>query len=137
MKVTTKSRYAIRAIYAMIALGGDKEPVSIKKISEFEDISVKYLEQLFTKLRRNKIVKSVRGTLGGYVFGRPLSEITLKDIIYAMDGPIKPVDCVETSECSKSSICSVNWVWFGLKKDIDNYLERITLQQMKNVHCGE
>ncbi|MCX8084206.1 MAG: RrF2 family transcriptional regulator [Calditerrivibrio sp.] len=136
MKVTTKSRYAVRAIFAMIALGADKEPVSIKKIADFEGISIKYLEQLFTKLRRNKIVKSVRGTLGGYMFAKPLDQINLKDIIYAMDGPIKPVDCIDTSGCEKSSICAVNWVWFGLKKDIDTYLERITLQKMKNIHFG-
>jgi len=136
MKITTKSRYAIRAVFAMLALGGDKEPVSIKKISDFEDISVKYLEQLFTKLRRNKIVKSVRGTLGGYMFAKPINEITLKDIVYAMDGAIKPVDCVESGKCEKSSVCAVNWVWFGLKKDIDNYLESINLKKMKDVHFG-
>ncbi len=136
MKITTKSRYAIRAVFAMLALGGDKEPVSIKKISEFEDISVKYLEQLFTKLRKSKIVKSVRGTLGGYMFARPINEITVKDIIYSMDGPIKPVDCIDSDGCGKASVCAVNWVWFGLKKDIDNYLESVTLQKMKDIHFG-
>ncbi|MEF3255678.1 MAG: RrF2 family transcriptional regulator [Deferribacterales bacterium] len=133
MKITTKSRYAIRAMYAMVVMGGDKEPVSIKKISEYEDMSVKYLEQLFTKLKRNKIVKSVRGTLGGYIFAKPLDQITIKDIIYAMDGPIKPVDCIDKDGCTKASNCAVNWVWFGLKKDIDNYLEKITLQDMKKI----
>jgi Rrf2 family protein len=137
MKLTTRSRYAIRAVYAMIALGADLEPVSIKKISEYEKISVKYLEQLFTRLRKNKIVGSVRGTLGGYIFTKPLNEITVKDIIYSMDGPVRPVDCIDSSKCSKVSSCAVNWVWFGLKKDIDNYLEKITLLDMKKAYLGD
>ncbi|MBC7197281.1 MAG: Rrf2 family transcriptional regulator, partial [Deferribacterales bacterium] len=67
MRITTKSRYAIRAIYALVRLNGEHEPVPLNKISEYEDISLKYLEQIFSKLKKANIVKSVRGISGGYM----------------------------------------------------------------------
>ena len=79
MKITTKSRYAIRAIYALCKLGGDKHPVSILKILEFEDISKKYLEQIFTKLKYVNIITGSRGVGGGYMLARNPDNINLKN----------------------------------------------------------
>ena len=85
MKITTKSRYAIRAIYALCMMGGDKHPVSILKILEFEDISKKYLEQIFTKLKHVNIITGSRGVGGGYMLARNPEQINLKEIVNTMD----------------------------------------------------
>ncbi len=130
MKITTKSRYAIRALYALAIAGGDKQPVSLKKISELEAISIKYLERIFSSLLKAKIVDSIRGIYGGYIFSRPLNEITLKDIVYTMDGPIKPVDCLDEDGCEHAKDCGINWIWFELKKLIDNFLEKVTFHDL-------
>lgn len=131
MKVTTRSRYAIRALYALALAGGDKTPVSLKKVSEMESISMKYLERLFSNLMKAGIVNSVRGIYGGYIFSKPLNEITLLDVVEVMDGVIKPVDCVEEEEgCDRSRDCSINWIWFDLKNIIENYLSKITFYDL-------
>jgi len=130
MRITTKSRYAIRAVYALAILGGESEAIPLKKISDYEDISLKYLEQIFSKLKKNNIVESIRGITGGYILSRSPGDITIKEIIYAMDGPVKPVDCVETDGCAKSDICNINWFWQGLKENVDNYFENITLESL-------
>ncbi len=137
MRVTTKSRYAVRSVYALLIMGGDKQPVSLKKIAEYETISLKYLEQIFSTLKKNGIVDSVRGTYGGYILSKKPSEISVKDIIYAMDGPVKPVDCIDKQACDKYLDCAVNWLWDGLKIIVDDYLEQITLEKMINNKNGE
>lgn len=134
MRITTKSRYAIRAIYALVRLNGENEPVPLNKISEYEDISFKYLEQIFSKLKKNNIVKSIRGTSGGYMLFVPPANITIKDIIYAMDGPIKPVDCIDNGGCIKSSECAINWLWFKMKENLDNFFENITFEDLRKKH---
>ncbi len=130
MKITTKSRYAIRAIYALCMLGGDKQPVSILKILEYEDISKKYLEQIFTKLKYVNIITGSRGVGGGYMLAREPNNITLKEIVNTMDGPLKTEDCGEANGCSNFSSCAVNWLWIGLEKACDDYLEKITIADM-------
>ncbi len=137
MRITTKSRYAVRSVYALLLMGGDKTPVSLKKISEFETISLKYLEQIFSTLKKHGIVDSVRGTYGGYVLSKEPKNISVKDIIYAMDGPVKPVDCIDKDKCSKYYDCSVNWLWDGLKHIVDDYLEKISLDEMINKKSGD
>jgi Rrf2 family protein len=131
MRITTKSRYAIRAIYALLMLNGENEPVSLKKISEYEDISLKYLEQIFSRLKRANIVTAARGISGGYMLSKNSEQISVKEIIYAMDGPIKPVDCIDNDGCNKASQCAVNWLWFELKKNVDNFFQNITLSDLK------
>jgi len=136
MRITTKSRYAVRSMYALLIQGGEKDPVSLKKIAEFETISLKYLEQIFSILKKNGIVNSLRGTNGGYVLAKPASEITVKDIIYAMDGPVQPVDCLDKHDCVKYNECTVNWLWDGLKVIVDDYLGKISLEDMRKKPVG-
>jgi Rrf2 family protein len=131
MKITTKSRYAIRAIYSLIVLGGDRGPVALTQIAQMETISRKYLEQIFIQLKKNNIVTGSRGAGGGYVLSRPATDISIKDVVIAMDGPISPVDCTDGEDCSKFSTCAINWLWLGLKKNVDNYLENITIDDLK------
>lgn len=130
MKITTKSRYAIRAIYALCKLGGDKHPVSILKILEFEDISKKYLEQIFTKLKYVNIITGSRGVGGGYMLARNPDNINLKEIVNTMDGPLKTQDCGAIDNCQNFSSCAVNWLWAGLEKTCDDYLEKITVADL-------
>ena len=130
MKITTKSRYAVRAVYALLRLGGESQPVNILKILEFEDISKKYLEQIFTRLKSINVIVGSRGVGGGYMFARNPSEINLKEIIDVMDGPLKTADCGAEGECSNFSCCPVNWLWAGLEKICDNYLEKITVSDL-------
>lgn len=132
MRITTKSRYAIRAVYALVVLGGEVEAVPLKKISDYEGISLKYLEQIFSQLKKNNIVTSLRGITGGYVLSRRPEEITVKEIIYVMDGPVKPVDCIDVDGCDKADNCPINWFWRDLKKNVDAYFEKITLKGLLN-----
>lgn len=132
MKITTKSRYAVRAVYALLRLGGENQPVNILKILEFEDISKKYLEQIFTKLKSINVIVGSRGVGGGYMFARKPSEINLKEIIDVMDGPLKTADCGAEGECNNFTCCPVNWLWAGLEKICDEYLEKITVYDLLN-----
>lgn len=130
MKITTKSRYAIRALYSLVVLGGAKKSVALTEISKHEMISRKYLEQIFIQLKKNKIVRGSRGASGGYMLIKDPSEITLKDVIYIMDGPVTPVICTENDTCEKYSSCTINWLWIDLKNMVDKYLEDITLEAL-------
>lgn len=137
MKITTKSRYAIRAMYALAVLGGDKEPVALTLIAQREAISRKYLEQIFIQLKKSGIVTGSRGAGGGYMLAASADKITVKDVIVAMDGPIRPVDCTtDSDDCSKFGTCTVNWLWLGLKKNVDNYLENISIEDLKKQAPG-
>lgn len=136
MKITTKSRYAIRAIYSLIILGGDKEPVALAQIAQMEAISRKYLEQIFIQLKKHNIVIGARGAGGGYLLSREAASITIAEVVCAMDGPINPVDCTDGEDCSKFNSCAVNWLWHGLKKNIENYLENITIEDLKKFANG-
>ena len=136
MKITTKSRYAIRSIFALVLLGGDERPVTLTQVAEHEDISRKYLEQIFIKLKKSNIVEGSRGAQGGYVLARPADSITLKEVIYAMDGPVSISDCTQEASCENFSSCGINWLWAGLKKTVDNYLENITIYDLKRQATG-
>ncbi|MGE4266566.1 MAG: Rrf2 family transcriptional regulator [Deferribacterales bacterium] len=136
MKITTKSRYAIRSIFALVLLGGDEKPVTLTQIAEHEDISRKYLEQIFIKLKKSGIVEGSRGAQGGYILAKPAKMITLKEVIYAMDGPVSVSDCTNESLCCNFDSCGINWLWSGLKKTVDNYLENITIYDLKRQAIG-
>jgi len=136
MKITTKSRYAIRSIFALVLMGGDKRPVALTQIAEHEDISRKYLEQIFIKLKKAGIVEGSRGAQGGYILARPPETIRLKEVIYAMDGPVNISDCTQEESCDNFSSCGINWLWSGLKETVDNYLDNITIQDLKRQAFG-
>lgn len=136
MKITTKSRYAIRSIFALVLMGGDTKPVALTQIADHEDISRKYLEQIFIKLKKAKIVEGSRGAQGGYMLGKPAKSISLKEVIYAMDGPVKVADCNQEDSCDNFSSCGINWLWNGLKETVDNYLDNITIYDLKRQAFG-
>ena len=132
MKITTKSRYAIRAIYALCMLGGDKHPVSILRILEFEDISKKYLEQIFSNLKRSKLVISTAGKLGGYKLARPVEDISILDVITTMDGGLIPIHCVNNKNCTVCPECSINGLWYEMKNHMEEYLRNVNIASLND-----
>jgi len=136
MKITTKSRYAIRSIFALVLMGGDERPIALTQVAEHEDISRKYLEQIFIKLKKSGIVEGSRGAQGGYMLSKAPQQITLKEIIYAMDGPVNISDCTQEETCDNFESCGINWLWSGLKETVDNYLENISIYDLKRQAFG-
>lgn len=123
-------------LYLALKYGGG--PISLEEISEEERISHQYLGQLFVKLRKSRLVKSTRGARGGYYLAQPPSEITLTDILRAVDEPIGPIECVDPegrkTSCDKVRDCIPHHVWKELRQSMLSVLERTTLQDMKNQH---
>jgi Rrf2 family iron-sulfur cluster assembly transcriptional regulator len=128
MKLSTKSRYAITAIIDLAQ--NQNGAVSLKDISERQSISLSYLEQLFCKLKNNKVVTSRRGPGGGYLLSRKSSDITLYDIITAVDENIDQTQCGGSMNCKKDKPCSTHHVWTGLNTIINDYMKKITIEDV-------
>jgi len=132
MKLTSKGRYAVMAM-ADLAKNNVKEPTNLTEISLRQGISISFLEQLFLKLRKNNLVKSVRGPLGGYVLSKPPEEIKLLSIIRAVDEKIKTVKCRKESKkgCNGKSIkCITHNLWDDLETHINKFFEDNTLNDV-------
>ncbi len=129
MRLTTKGRFAVTAMLdlAMRAQGG---PVTLAGISERQCISLSYLEQLFGKLRRRNLVDSVRGPGGGYCLARPISEISVADIVLAVDEPLDATQCAGGHNCHDEQTCMTHDLWEGLNNTIYHYLESVSLSQL-------
>ena len=136
MRLTTKGRFAVTAMIDVnrYQQGG---PVSLAGISERQDISVAYLEQLFSKLRRGNLVKSIRGPGGGYVLAKDAADITIADIVFAVDEPLDVTRCGGDGHCAKgSNKCVTPNLWASLNEKIIDYLGSVTLSDLsgdKNV----
>ena len=119
-----------------LALHYGRSPVSVAYISEREDISVPYLEQLLSKLRRKGLVKSIRGPKGGYTLAKKPKEITVGDIVGVLDGEITPVHCVakklSDKSCKMIDRCVTKAVWKKLKDATDGMLNSVTLKDLCN-----
>jgi Rrf2 family iron-sulfur cluster assembly transcriptional regulator len=133
MRLTTKGRFAVTAMVdlAMHSMTG---PVSLAKISERQDISLSYLEQLFGKLRRQELVESVRGPSGGYFLARPGNTITVAEIILAVDEPLDATKCHGEHNCLSGNQCMTHDLWMGLNEKMLDYLEAVNLQQLVDSH---
>ena len=132
MKLTSKGRYAVMAM-ADLAKNNAKDPTSLTEISLRQGISISFLEQLFLKLRKDNLVKSVRGPLGGYVLSKPPEEIKLLSIISAVDEKIKTVKCRKESKkgCNGKSIkCITHNLWDDLETHINQFFEDNTLNDV-------
>jgi Rrf2 family iron-sulfur cluster assembly transcriptional regulator len=129
MRLTTKGRYAVTAVLDL-ALHEDKGPVSLAAISERQQISLSYLEQLFAKLRRNDIVTSTRGPGGGYMLKNNVDEISVSDIILAVDESCKVVDCADSDGCHGDYQCLTHDLWQELSNEIRSFLDGITLSEI-------
>jgi Rrf2 family iron-sulfur cluster assembly transcriptional regulator len=129
MRLTTKGRFALTAMIDLGLQGGAK-PTALAGISERQKISLSYLEQLFSKLRRHGLVESVRGPGGGYTLARPMAEISVADIILAVDEPIDATLCGGKEDCRDGERCMTHDLWAGLNERIYEYLSSVSLAQL-------
>ncbi len=129
MKLTSKGRYAVTAILD-IALNANSGPVTLSDISERQNISLSYLEQLFAKLRRYGLVKSVRGPGGGYKLGRPTDKISIGMIIAAVNENISVTKCLGQGNCKDGQVCLTHHLWEELSNRIEDFLNEITLEEL-------
>ena len=132
MKLTTKGRYAVMAM-ADLALFKGNGPTNLTDISLRQNISLAYLEQIFIKLKKNNLVKSVRGAKGGYVLEHSPEEIKISNIISAVDEEVKTLNCKKESKrgCNnKSTKCITHNLWDQLDQHINNFFEKVKLQDL-------
>lgn len=132
MKLSTKGRYGVKAMVDL-AIHYGEEPSSIKSISERQNISEYYLEQLFSPLRKSNLIKSVRGAQGGYMLSREPKDITVADVMKVLEGPIEISDCIDgntENSCSNIDCCATRLLWSRIKESIDTVMDSTTLQDM-------
>jgi Rrf2 family iron-sulfur cluster assembly transcriptional regulator len=130
MRITTRGRYALRASLALARLGKDGAPVSINNLSEEENISSVFLEQIFFKLRKAGIVSSVRGPGGGFCFAQPLDQLTIKKILDAAGEELNLTACDKDTHrdgCPRMGYCLTHNIWMDVTNMINNFFSSITL----------
>jgi len=134
MKLSSKGRYAVMAL-ADLAKFDPQKPISLRDISLRQDISLVYLEQLFSKLKKNKIVNSVRGKKGGYILSKHSSEIKISEIFIAVEEKVKTMNCEKHSKkgCNgRSDKCITHNLWDELDNYINNFFENKSLEDLIN-----
>lgn len=131
MKLTTRGRYAVTAMLDL-ALHSEDGPVSLSDISERQEISLSYLEQLFSRLRRNDLVTSTRGPGGGYTVARPLNEVVVADIVLAVNESVDATQCSGQKNCHQHGRCLTHDLWESLSLQVENFLRGISLDDLIN-----
>lgn len=134
LKLSTKGRYGLRA-FIDLAVCGESQPVSLASIAQRQEISVSYLEQLMAKLKRAGLVKSVRGVNGGYRLARPADEISVGDVLRALEGDLTPVECAGIdndikTHCTGSSQCVSKIVWKRINDSINDTVDSIYIGEL-------
>ena len=132
MKLSTKGRYGLRAMIDL-AEHAEKDSVSIHSISHRQGISEGYLEQLVAKLKKANLLESKRGAAGGYVLARDASQISVGDILRALEGDLDPVDCAglkEDTECDGADTCVTKYVWQRINESINRTVDEIMLDTL-------
>ena len=137
MKLSTRTRYGVRALLELAGSYG-KGPLQIKVIAHRQDISVKYLEQLIAILKSAGLVKSIRGSKGGYVLAKTPNQIKLGDVFDCLEGlSAITVECVENENyCVRAADCVTRQVWTQLQETMENVLQSITLQDLIDRRIG-
>ena len=132
MKLTTKGRYAVMAM-ADLASYGKEKPISLSEISLRQNISLSYLEQLFFKLKSKNLVKSIRGSSGGYSLVKSASDIKLSNIIFAVDEKVRTLNCKKDSKrgCThRNTKCITHNLWDDLENHINGFFEKVKLEDL-------
>lgn len=132
MKLSTKGRYGLRALIDL-ARYSTQEPVSITSISDRQGISERYLEQLMAMLKKSGLVKSIRGAGGGYVLAKELKDISVGDVLRALEGNLEPVECSGLTEgegCTAKDSCVTKYVWQKINDSINKTVDEIKLDQL-------
>ena len=128
MRLSTRSRYSVRALLDILINGGGEKPVSLRKVAERQDVSEKYLEQLFIILKKGGLVKSARGVKGGYILAKRPYDISLGDILRLTELDVTPVTC---TECGRMSRCICKVYWDGLGEIIMDFVDSVTLEDIR------
>ena len=132
MKLSTKIRYGTRAMLELASRYGEG-PVELREIAKKEGISIKYLEQVIIPLRTGGLVKSMRGSKGGYSLAKPPSEVSLKDVFEILEGPLNLVDCLQDPKaCSRSSFCITRDIWKEVSEAIYGIFHSVSFEDMLN-----
>ncbi len=132
MRISTKGDYATRALQDL-ALHYDRGPIPIEKIASRQGLPVRYLEQLLLSLKRSGFLLSKRGVNGGYSLAKPPAQITLGDILRAVDGPIEPIYCLSPApreECAYEADCVLRDVWADVQRAVSAIVDHTTLQDL-------
>ena len=127
MKLTSKGRYAVTAILDL-AFHSKAGPVTLSHVSRRQDISLSYLEQLFTRLRKQQLVKSTRGPGGGYSLNRPADQIAVAEVVAAVDEMVDSTRCSGASNCHDGQQCLTHELWDELSQQIYDFLGNVSLQ---------
>ena len=136
--VPTRIRYALRALIRLRSHNPASGPMALHQIARDENISIKYLESIFTQLRRAGIVQSVRGADGGYHLAQPASEISILRILEAVEGPLVTVDCLQHPErCPQKNICQTYSLWDELQIHLETFFNGKTLETLSTCQVGE
>ena len=134
MRLTTRGRYAVTALLDLAIQTSQQEgAVSLSDIANRQSISISYLEQLFSKLRKRGLVTSIRGAAGGYHLAKPLDEIDVMSIISAVDESVDAMQCEGRGDCQGGTMCLTHDLWCALSNHIEQYLNNITLAQLLNM----
>jgi Rrf2 family protein len=134
LRLSTKGQYGVRAMFE-IAKGYPERPVTIKEISEMQDVSVAYLEQILNKLRRAGLIRSIKGPGGGYLLAQSPEETSIGAILNELEGPVALTSCLDPEEgCVRADNCVTHLLWKSLGEQIEAFLNTITL---KNLVSGD
>jgi len=130
LRLSTRGQYGVRAMFE-IARGYPDHPLTIREISERQDVSVPYLEQILNKLRRAGLVRSVKGPGGGYLLTRKPGEVSIASILKELEGPVAITSCLNPEEgCARIEGCVTHLLWKSLGANIEAFLETITLSDL-------
>lgn len=129
MRLTSKGRYAVTAMLD-VAIYARQDPIPLADISERQEISLSYLEQLFSRLRRHNLVSSVRGPGGGYLLSRAPDQITIGEVIRAVDESVDATRCQGQSNCQQGERCLTHSLWTDLSERISSFLDNISLADL-------
>lgn len=132
MKISTKGRYGLRALIDL-AQYSEVEPVSINSIALRQGISERYLEQLMTLMKKAGLVKSIRGAGGGYVLAKDIAEISVGDVLRALEGNLETVECTgfgQEDSCEAAGGCVTKYVWKRINESINQTVNEISLKQL-------
>ena len=134
MRLSTKGRYGLRAVVDLAVYATDSA-VSISSIAMRQGLSESYLEQLIAKLKRAGIVTSIRGTNGGYRLAKPTSQITVGDILRALEGKLCVVECPDSHECDNYDSCVTKYAWKRINDSINKVVDTMTLEEVISNGC--
>jgi len=137
LRLSTKGQYGVRAMFE-IARGFSKGPITIKEISEKQDVSVAYLEQILNKLRKAGIITSVKGPGGGYILSRDPDNISIGAILRELEGPVAITSCLDPKEgCIRVEGCVTHLLWKSLGENIEAFLDKMTLRDLLKAPAGQ